>query len=156
MKYSFVSGWTSFHFTTLLNQGTNLPQTNPSDLLLYLSLPCLLDGAETNCRIAQNLGILLMNSNCFAIFFSGIIAMCVQISIPQTSLLFLALHSELQCLLKHHAHPSCLYWPAHSICHSSVFFLFINFMPHIYLTIALLVCLRKLPQTPCLITIQHS
>ena len=24
---------------------------------------------ETNCRIAHNLGILLMNSNCFAIFF---------------------------------------------------------------------------------------
>ena len=39
------------------------------------------DGAETNCRIAHNLGILLMNSNCFAIFFSGIIAMSVQISI---------------------------------------------------------------------------
>ena len=37
--------------------------------------------AETNCRIAHNLGILLMNSNCFAIFFSGIIAMSVQISI---------------------------------------------------------------------------
>ena len=29
------------------------------------------DGAETNCRIAHNLGILLMNSNCFAFFFSG-------------------------------------------------------------------------------------
>ena len=26
------------------------------------------NGAETNCRIAHNLGILLMNSNCFAIF----------------------------------------------------------------------------------------
>ena len=26
-------------------------------------------GAETNCRIAHNLGILLMNSNCFAINF---------------------------------------------------------------------------------------
>ena len=39
------------------------------------------DGAETNCTNAHNLGILLMNSNCFAIFFSGIIAMSVQISI---------------------------------------------------------------------------
>ena len=39
------------------------------------------NGAETNCRIAHHLGILLMNSNCFAIFFSGIIAMSVQISI---------------------------------------------------------------------------
>ena len=27
------------------------------------------NGTETNCRIAHNLGILLMNSNCFAIFF---------------------------------------------------------------------------------------
>ena len=27
------------------------------------------NGAETNCRTAHNLGILLMNSNCFAIFF---------------------------------------------------------------------------------------
>ena len=35
----------------------------------------------TICRIAHNLGVLLMNSNCFAIFFSGIIAMSVQISI---------------------------------------------------------------------------
>ena len=32
-------------------------------------------------RIAHNLGILLITSNCFAIFFSGIIAMSVQISI---------------------------------------------------------------------------
>ena len=39
------------------------------------------NGAETNCRIAHNLGILLMNSNCFAIFFSGILVMSVQISI---------------------------------------------------------------------------
>ena len=39
------------------------------------------NGAETNCRIAHNLGILLMNSNCFAISFSGIIVMSVQISI---------------------------------------------------------------------------
>ena len=39
------------------------------------------NGAETNCRIAHNLGILLMNSNCFAIFFSGIIAMSVLIFI---------------------------------------------------------------------------
>ena len=30
------------------------------------------NGAETNCRIAHNLGILLMNSNCFAIFFRSI------------------------------------------------------------------------------------
>ena len=41
------------------------------------------NGAETNCRIAHNLAILLMNSNCFAIFFSGIIAMSVQISIKR-------------------------------------------------------------------------
>ena len=27
------------------------------------------NGAETNCRIAHNLGILLINSNCFAIYF---------------------------------------------------------------------------------------
>ena len=27
------------------------------------------NGAETNCRIAHNLGILLMNSNCFAMYF---------------------------------------------------------------------------------------
>ena len=27
------------------------------------------DGAETNCKIADNIGILLKNSNCFAIFF---------------------------------------------------------------------------------------
>ena len=38
-------------------------------------------GAETNCRIAYNLGILLMNSNCFAMFFSSILVMSVQISI---------------------------------------------------------------------------
>ena len=39
------------------------------------------NGAETNCKITYNLGILLMNSNYFAIFFSGIIAMSAQISI---------------------------------------------------------------------------
>mgnify|MGYP001798299747 FL=1 len=38
-------------------------------------------GAETNCRTAYNLGILLMNSNRFAIFFSSILVMSVQISI---------------------------------------------------------------------------
>ena len=40
-------------------------------------------GAETNCRIAHNLGILLMNSNCFAIFFQqhSTVVMSVQISI---------------------------------------------------------------------------
>ena len=27
------------------------------------------NGAETNCRIVHNLGILLMNGNCFAIYF---------------------------------------------------------------------------------------
>ena len=27
------------------------------------------NGAQTNCRIARNLGILLMKSNCFAIYF---------------------------------------------------------------------------------------
>ena len=41
------------------------------------------DGAETNCRMAHNLGILLKNSNCFAIFFSSILVMSVQISINQ-------------------------------------------------------------------------
>ena len=64
--------------------------TNVVQLLCSLSgwlhLNCSLigtefNGAETNCRISHNLGILLMNSNCFAIFFSGIIAMSVQISI---------------------------------------------------------------------------
>ena len=39
------------------------------------------NGAETNYRIACKLGILLMNSNCFAIFFSNILVMSVQISI---------------------------------------------------------------------------
>ena len=38
------------------------------------------NGVQTNCRIAHNLGILLMNSNCFAIFFSSILVMSVQIS----------------------------------------------------------------------------
>ena len=32
-------------------------------------------------RIAHNLGILLINSNCFAIFFSSILVMSVEISI---------------------------------------------------------------------------
>ena len=41
------------------------------------------NGAETNCRMAHNLGILLMNSNCSAIFFSSILVTFVQISIPQ-------------------------------------------------------------------------
>ena len=31
------------------------------------------NGAETNCRISHNLGILLMKNNCFAIFFSSIL-----------------------------------------------------------------------------------
>ena len=40
------------------------------------------NGAETNSRIAHDLGNLLMNSNCFAIFFfSSILVMSVQISI---------------------------------------------------------------------------
>ena len=41
------------------------------------------NGAETNCRIAHNLGIVLMNSNCFAIFFffSSILVISVQLSI---------------------------------------------------------------------------
>ena len=39
------------------------------------------NGAETNCRIVHNLGILLMNSNCFAIIFSSIQVMSVQISV---------------------------------------------------------------------------
>ena len=39
------------------------------------------NGAETSCRIAHNLGILLMNSNCFAFFFRNILVMSVQISI---------------------------------------------------------------------------
>ena len=38
------------------------------------------NGAETNCTIAHNLGILQMNSNCFAISFSSILVMRVQIS----------------------------------------------------------------------------
>ena len=38
------------------------------------------NGAETNCRIAHNLGILLMNNNGFSIFFSSILVMSVQIS----------------------------------------------------------------------------
>ena len=68
----------------------NLAKHFPGDLMQSLKTPglservdryAMLDGAETNCRIAHNLGIRLMNSNCFAIFFSGIIAMSVQISI---------------------------------------------------------------------------
>ena len=39
------------------------------------------NGAETKYRIACKLGILLMNSNCFAIFFSNILVMSVQLSI---------------------------------------------------------------------------
>ena len=39
------------------------------------------NGVETNCRIAHNSGILLMNSNCFAIFFSSVLVMFVRISI---------------------------------------------------------------------------
>ena len=35
------------------------------------------NGAETNCRIAHNLGVLLTNSNCFAIFFSSILVICL-------------------------------------------------------------------------------
>ena len=38
------------------------------------------NGAETNCRIVHNLGILLMNSNCFAIFLSSIQVMSFKIS----------------------------------------------------------------------------
>ena len=59
-----------FHIEYLLRLGVSL------------NIPPFLrsDKAETNCRIAHNLSILLMNSNCFAIFFSGIIAMSVQIS----------------------------------------------------------------------------
>ena len=39
------------------------------------------------CRIARNLGLLLMNSNCFVIFFQKhSIYVCVQISICHTSL----------------------------------------------------------------------
>ena len=54
--------------------------TNAVQLLCSLSgwlhLNC-----QTNCRIAHNVGILLMNSNCFAIFFfSSILVMSVQIS----------------------------------------------------------------------------
>ena len=37
------------------------------------------NGAESNCRIAHNLGILLMNSNCFAILFSSILVVCSDI-----------------------------------------------------------------------------
>ena len=36
---------------------------------------------KTNCRTAHNLGILLMNSNCFALFFSSILLVSVPISI---------------------------------------------------------------------------
>ena len=36
--------------------------------------------AKTNCRTAHDLSILLTNSNCFAIFFSSILVMSVQIS----------------------------------------------------------------------------
>ena len=43
------------------------------------------NGAETSCRIEHILGILLMNSNYFAIFFSGVLVMSVQISIIKSS-----------------------------------------------------------------------
>ena len=45
----------------------------------------IFNGAGTNCRIAHNLGILLMNSKCFAIFFRSILVMSVEISIKRTT-----------------------------------------------------------------------
>ena len=42
------------------------------------------NGAETSCRMAHSLGILLMNNNCFAIFFTIILVMSVQIFIWKT------------------------------------------------------------------------
>ena len=44
------------------------------------------NGAQTNCRIAHNLGILPMNSNCFAIIFSSTLVISVQISVYSTGL----------------------------------------------------------------------
>ena len=47
------------------------------------------NGAETNCRIAHSLGILLMNSNCFVIYFRRHVQfMSVHISIYEYNLGF--------------------------------------------------------------------
>ena len=49
--------------------------------LNYSSIGTEFNGAETNCRIAHNLGILLINNNFFAILFSSILVMFVPLSI---------------------------------------------------------------------------
>ena len=49
--------------------------------LNFSSIGTGFNGTETNCRIVHNLGIMLMNSNQFAIFFSSILVMSAQISI---------------------------------------------------------------------------
>ena len=40
-----------------------------ADFINLLVLFVVSNGAENNCRISHNLGILLINSNCFAIYF---------------------------------------------------------------------------------------
>ena len=99
--YSSFFNWVKTRLTVLIVWRTTqdfslIKNMNPKTLVLLivaksvLLMFCLwngklesvtLNGTVTNCRIAHNLGILLMNSNCFAIFYSGIIAMFVQISI---------------------------------------------------------------------------
>ena len=55
------------------------------------------NGAETNCRIADSLGILLMSSNCFAVYFqqhSSYVAFSFYLT-PSYPTLFQALPSYL-------------------------------------------------------------
>ena len=54
------------------------------------------NGTQTNCRIVHNLGNLLMNSNCFAIFFSCIIVVCSDIYLLITARLTDKLSSNWQ------------------------------------------------------------
>ena len=42
-----------------------------------VSVACNPQFSNTNCGIAHDLGILLMNSNCFAFFFSDIYSLCL-------------------------------------------------------------------------------
>ena len=54
--------------SALTSGGESSPSRNSSSLMIHLQNKTGFNGAETNCRIARNLGILLMNSNCFVIF----------------------------------------------------------------------------------------
>ena len=72
------------------------------------------NGAETNSRIAHNLSILLMNSNCFAIVFSSILVTSVQIYISVSDQFSLP---EEQCLqLSHQLTALCRPWDNNPSC----------------------------------------